>query len=64
MEPKGSSLYIQEPATGPHSVSDEYSPHNFTLFEQAVGMQTFLTVVGVNKMVPNTDIKLSCPEFF
>jgi hypothetical protein len=32
MEPEASFLYSQEPVTGPHPQSDEFSPHSDTLF--------------------------------
>jgi len=34
MEPEGSSLCSQEPATGPYSKPDASSPHHPTLFLQ------------------------------
>jgi len=34
MEPEGSLLYSQEPATGLYPKPDEYSPHLPTLFSE------------------------------
>jgi hypothetical protein len=34
MEPEGSLPCSQEPATGPHSEADEFSPHLLALFPQ------------------------------